>query len=223
MSSRNSLTPLALAALEILHEGPRHPYEIHQTLRDRQTSRLVKLSAGTLYHTIERLDRDELIEVVETSRAGRRPERTTYRLTSAGRDAFAERLRGMLCTVADEYPQFDLAVELMHALSQEDALSQLRTRVIALESTIAAQRVWVERITEQGLHPLYWPDVKLRLAMLEAEFTWVSELIGQLDRGEVRWPAGKGAGCAAGATELRLVSDEQGNDHHSGAETAQQR
>jgi DNA-binding PadR family transcriptional regulator len=61
-----------LATLELLAEGPKHPYDIHQTMRDRHVDRLVKLTAGTLYHTIDRLARDGLVEMVETSREGRR-------------------------------------------------------------------------------------------------------------------------------------------------------
>ena len=81
MSPRATLTPMALAAMELLHSGPKHPYEIHQTMQEHEVWRLLKLTTGSLYHAIERLERDGLIEAVETSREGRRPERTTYRLT----------------------------------------------------------------------------------------------------------------------------------------------
>lgn len=192
-----------MAALELLHEGPRHPYEIHQTLRERQADQMVKLSAGTLYHSIERLDRDGFIEVVETSREGRRPERTTYRLTQAGRDAFADRLRGMVSTVADEYPEFGVAVELLHTLDQRDAVSQLRTRMISLESLIAAGQVWIDRLTQTGIHPLFWPQVRLRLATMRAELEWITELVTQLESGELGWPDT----CGAGRAELRGISE----------------
>src|SRR5215469_6283966 len=104
-----SLTPMALAVLEVLHECPRHPYDIHQTMQEREVWRMVKLTTGSLYHTIERLADDGLIEVVETSRAGRRPERTTYRVTEAGMDAFAARLRALVAEPVTEYPLYPLA------------------------------------------------------------------------------------------------------------------
>lgn len=206
-TSHKSLTPLALAALEVLHDRPRHPYEIHQTLRDWHMDRLVKLSAGTLYHAIERLDRDGLIEVVETSREGRRPERTTYRLTQAGRDAFAARLRHMLATVADERPEFAVAIELLHTLDRTDALAQLRDRMTDLESHIAALDVWRRRLASDRTHPLFWPSVPFQRAMLAAELDWISDLIQQLERGEIDWP-----GTEHRPTELRLVGDEQVDD-----------
>lgn len=210
-TSHKSLTPLALAALEVLHERPRHPYEIHQTMRDRHMHRLVKLSAGTLYHTIERLDRDGLIEVVETSREGRRPERTIYRLTQAGRDAFAERLRHMLSTVADEHPEVVMAVEFLHVLGRTDALLQLHNRMTALESAIAAADVYCRRLAEDGLHPLHWPSLPFKRAMWAAELAWIRDLVGQLERGDMTWPTGEPR-----PTELRLVSDEHDDEHNDG-------
>ena len=47
------------------------------------------MKAGSLYHTVERLQRNGLIEVVDTQRDGRRPERTVYGMTQAGLDEFA--------------------------------------------------------------------------------------------------------------------------------------
>ena len=46
-----------------------------------------------MYHTVARLLRAGLIAEVGTDRDGNRPERTTYTLTPAGREALAERQR----------------------------------------------------------------------------------------------------------------------------------
>lgn len=208
VASGRSLTPLALATLELLHEGPKHPYDIHQTMRDRHVDRLVKLTAGTLYHTIDRLARDGLVEMVETSREGRRPERTTYRLTEPGRDAFAEQLRAVIAVPAETFPEFALAVGLLHALGGEDGMKSLRHRSTELRSRIASRRVWVDQLTGSGTPEMYWIDLKYRLAMEEAELAWVDEQLNRLDSGELAW-----LGCGAGAklaspTELRVVRDD---------------
>lgn len=213
MPSRAALTPLALAAMELLHDGPKHPYEIHQTMQEREAWRLVKLTTGSLYHAIDRLDRDGLIEAVETSREGRRPERTTYRLTEAGRDVFAERLRAMIAEPATEYPQFAVAVAFLHTLDRADALVQLRRREVALEATIAAERVYCTRLTDLGVHELYWADVRLRLRQRETELTWTQELIERLEHRELTWPQGPGAGKDGTTdTPARLSLVEQGEN-----------
>jgi DNA-binding PadR family transcriptional regulator len=212
-----ALTPLALAAMELLHDGPKHPYEIHQTMREREVWRLVKLTTGSLYHTIDRLARDGMVEAVETSREGRRPERTTYRLTEAGRDAFAERLRGLVAEPATEYPQYAVGIAFLHTLDQADAMAQLRRRAMALEATPAAERVYRQRITEEGVPELYWVDVKLRIRQREAELDWTRELLDRLETGDLRWPTGPGAGKALESTRqdedtapLRVVREGNG-------------
>jgi DNA-binding PadR family transcriptional regulator len=185
---------MALAAMELLHAGPAHPYEIHQALQEHEAWRLLKLTAGSLYHAIDRLERDGLIEVVETSREGKRPERTTYRLTEAGRDAFAERLRSLIAEPAVEYPQYAVAVAFMHTLDRADALAQLHRRSISLEAQLAAERVYHRRLTGSDVPPMYWVDVELRIRQRETELDWTQDLVERLESGELPWPAGHGAG-----------------------------
>jgi DNA-binding PadR family transcriptional regulator len=174
--------------LELLHEEPRHPYEIHQLMQEREAWRLFRLTAGSLYHAIERLAEDGLIEVLETTRAGRRPERTTYRMTEAGQDAFAARLRTMIAEPVAEYPQYAVAVSFLHELRREDAMFQLRRRTVALEAQLASDAVVIARLAEAGVHPLYWADVELKRCQRETELNWTKHLLDQLTAGEVTWP-----------------------------------
>src|SRR5690349_8858323 len=91
-----TLTPLGLVVLELLHQRAMHPYEIQQTIRDRFIDQVIKVRAGSLYHTVERLHRAGLIEPVETGRTGRRPERTVYAITDDGREEYRANLRELL-------------------------------------------------------------------------------------------------------------------------------
>ncbi|WP_448631480.1 PadR family transcriptional regulator [Cellulomonas soli] len=97
------LSAVAVLALALLHEHPMHPYQVHQVLTRRGDTRLVRVSPGSVYHAVERLARDGLARPVGTDRDGRRPERTTYEITDAGRDAFADRVRGLL---GEEHPSY---------------------------------------------------------------------------------------------------------------------
>jgi DNA-binding PadR family transcriptional regulator len=200
---------MALAAMELLHSGPKHPYEIHQMMREHEVWRLLKLTTGSLYHAIERLDRDGLIEAVETSREGRRPERTIYRLTDAGRDMFAERLRAMIAEPATEYPEYAVAVAFLHTLDRADALAQLRRRSMALEAQIAAELVYRQRLAEIGVHELYWADVSLRTAQRQAELVWTNELIDRLETKRLTWPTGPGVGRATENDAATTTADEE--------------
>src|SRR5689334_25247679 len=76
---------LSLSVLELLHERPMHPYELAATMRARHHDEFIRLNFGSLYHTVDSLERDGWIVPVEKEKEGRRPERTIYQLTDAGR------------------------------------------------------------------------------------------------------------------------------------------
>jgi DNA-binding PadR family transcriptional regulator len=210
-----TLTPLAMMTLELLHERPMHPYEMHQELRGRQADKVVKLSAGSLYHTIERMAERDLVEVVETSREGRRPERTTYRITEAGRDEFAARLREIIAQPTQEFPIYPVGIGLLHTLDRDDALIQLRRRQIDLTAKIAMLQSYVDSLEKQDLEKMYWIDTKLVLALTRTELDWTDQFIDDIDSGVLRWPTGPGAGKAIGET-LRVVKDTESNEGVAG-------
>src|SRR5713226_3053419 len=107
---RNVRTPLALTVLNLLDERSMHPYEMQQLIRERGLDQSVKLKGGSIYDTMERLVAAGLVEALETSREGRRPERTVYAITDAGRDEFRAWLQEMLSRPAQEYPQLGAAL-----------------------------------------------------------------------------------------------------------------
>lgn len=74
--------------LGILAEGPAHGYDIKQA-HDRHFPGAKPLAYGQVYAALATLEREALVEVVETVReAG--PDRMTYAITGAGRDTLAE-------------------------------------------------------------------------------------------------------------------------------------
>lgn len=107
---RTHRTPLALAILSVLHNQPRHPYDIRQLMRQRHLDRSIRASGGAVYHTIERLVRAGLVELVGQERVGHRPERRTYALTPAGRREFTLWLHELVVEVVPEYPSFGAAL-----------------------------------------------------------------------------------------------------------------
>ena len=84
MPTRSRSNPLVLGVLTSFHEHPMYPYEVATQHRQRQKHETVRLNSGSLYGAVESLERRGLVEAQDTERAGR-PERTVYRLTTAGR------------------------------------------------------------------------------------------------------------------------------------------
>lgn len=182
-----ALTPLALSVLALLHERDMHPYEMHQTMVTRHFDARVKLKAGSLYHTVERLQRLDLVEALETHREGKRPERTVYGVTAAGREAFATKVREMLARVPREYPEYPVALSFAHALPLVAVTGHLRRRCVQLESEIAAADVVIARLSENGPGVRYWVDLKYARAQRRAELDWTTELVADLEAGRIAW------------------------------------
>lgn len=189
MSQR--LTPMALTVLALLHEGAMHPYEMHQLLRQRYIDRVVKLKAGTLYHTVDRLAERGLIESTETSRSGRRPERTVYAVREPGREAFAAQTADMLANPAEEYPEYPLALTLANDVAVEIVIAELDRRVEELGKLLALDDEAVDRVTRLDLPRQYWLDISYQRAMRQAELDWTSELVDNLRGGSLEWGAAK--------------------------------
>src|SRR5262249_29235931 len=100
---------LALTVLAFLTERPMHPYDVQRVIRQRHKDYAIERPRAR-YRAFDRLARDELIEPVETSREGRRPERTVYRITDEGRAEFQHWLVQLLERPVVEDPVFGVAV-----------------------------------------------------------------------------------------------------------------
>src|SRR5580692_282235 len=108
--------PLALAVLALLFERPMHPYEMGVIMRQRHKEESIKLRYGSLYTVIDLLVRRDFIAARETERDGKRPERTVYALTAAGRHELHAWMTDLIGKPVKEYPQFEAALCLMPVL-----------------------------------------------------------------------------------------------------------
>jgi DNA-binding PadR family transcriptional regulator len=182
-----NLTPLSLVILELLTERAMHPYEMQQLIRERHTDQVVKVRAGSLYHTVERLRRASLIKAVETGREGRRPERTVYEITEDGRDQFHANLRELVRTPETEYPLFGVAVEMLGKLSRSDAKDLLRRRAVALEARLAGGEQVLAALAKSGLSRICTIDTEYLMAMCRAELAWVRQLMDEIGTDDLPW------------------------------------
>src|SRR5919205_2547215 len=139
-SKRKVSNPLALAVMALLFERPMHPYQIVSTLRERGKHESVRFKYSSLYSVVEALQREGLILPLETRREGRRPERTVYGLTEAGRAEFLTWLRELLREPTKEYTQFAAGLSFIPALPPSEAVALLNERVQLLEKEVGKMR-----------------------------------------------------------------------------------
>jgi DNA-binding PadR family transcriptional regulator len=165
-----------------------HPYEMRRLIRQRHKDDFLDLKRGSLYHVIERLERKGLIDVVQTSREGRRPERTTYRLTEQGEREVLDWLREMVARPAHEASQFLAAVSYLAQLTPEDARDQLSERAGRLELALVSLDAVLQNLRQRLARVLILRAEYTR-ALLQAELAWVRSVLEDLRAGRLAWDA----------------------------------
>jgi DNA-binding PadR family transcriptional regulator len=176
-----------------------HPYEMAATLKQRHKEESIKLRYGSLYTVIELLLAHGLIRARETSREGKRPERTVYALTDAGREELLDWMRDLIRDPVKEYPQFEAGLCLLPVLPPTEATALLSHRAARLAGEVARLEAQLAAVAQQDLAaiagpqelppalvgvkqfpPLFTVEAEYRLALLKAEHAFVSELVRRI-------------------------------------------
>ncbi len=176
MARRRVSNPLALAVLSCLHERPMHPYEISTTLRSRGKEQSIRLNYGSLYSVVESLQRHGLVVPVETTREGRRPERTVYEITDAGVHELEDWLSELLSTPVRDYASLEAGLSLMPGLPPDHVATLLRMRIGQLRIELRTLDAALEESREMGLPELFVVETHYRRRMLAAELEFVGDL-----------------------------------------------
>ena len=180
---------LALALLSMLSEEPMHAYRMQQLIKERHKDDVVNVTQrNSVYQTTDRLVRDGLAEIESTARADNRPERTTYRITDAGRDTLRAWLTEMVSTPSREYPQFPAALSFLPSLSPAEALAALTARVDRLVERLAEVG---DEITQGGtfLPRIFLIESEYQRDVLAAELAYVRTLVADLATERLIWPS----------------------------------
>ncbi len=174
--------------LALLIERPRHPYEMQRLMRERHKDYAIG-RPRSFYDAVNRLLAAGLIEPVETTREGRHPERTIYRVTPEGREEFAAWLTELLAEPAIEYSAFHVALSLLGAQPCRTVLVALRQRCVTLEAQVAGLDTSNAMLQAQlGLPRLVLLEQEHASVLRKAELAWVRGLIADLETGRLPWP-----------------------------------
>lgn len=189
-----NVSPLALSVLELLDERPMHPYELASTMRERHHDEFIRLNFGTLYHTVETLERNGLIASVEREKEGRRPERTIYQLTEPGRELLVQVVSEIIARPTREFVNFAAGLMFMHHLEASRAAQLLGERVAALRAVSEKLTRIMGELRTAGVTRLAIIELEHKIAMIEAEREWVHKLEREITDGRLEWKAGLGSG-----------------------------
>lgn len=180
------LTPLGLMVLALLEEGDMHPYEMIRLMGMRRDDRLVRITPGTMYHTVARLEKAGLLAEVGVDRDGNRPERTTYAVTADGTAAVRTWIRRELPRI-DRPAEFRVALAEAHNLERDEALVLLQQRRAALVDMQAAVSDGHRVAQRKGVPAQYLLEVDREQALAAAELAWLDGLLGRLADTDFPW------------------------------------
>jgi len=174
---------LALGLLALLVPGrPMHPYEMATVLRRTGKEQDLRIKWGSLYTVVANLEKHGLIEAVETGRAGRRPERTRYAITGAGRAELRDWMHDLLADPEREQSRFAAALSVLGVLPPDEAAQLLELRLLALESQLAAERDQLTRYAAD-VPRLFLIESEYLQAIRAAEAAWIRSLLAELADG----------------------------------------
>jgi DNA-binding PadR family transcriptional regulator len=183
-------TPVALSVLNLLNERPMHPYEMRTLMRERRHDRAFRIRESSVYDTVARLADRGFIKPVEVNREGRRPERTVYAITEAGRDELVVWLWELTSEPATEYPAFAAPLMFIYSLGRDRAIAALTQRAARLEADISANDAFRRAYEDEmpKFPRIFAIEDEYAQAMRRAELSWVRGTITGLRDGTFPWP-----------------------------------
>ncbi|WP_405430114.1 PadR family transcriptional regulator [Micromonospora sp. NBC_00617] len=173
---------LALAVLSALAQRPMHPYEMASALRAWGKDQDMEIKWGSFYTVIRNLDKHQLIAAVQSVREGRRPERTVYRITDAGRAELVDWARELVATPMPEHPRFRAGLSVLAVLHPDEATDLLRQRLDRLDDALRRDRETLDGHLRE-IPRLFLVEAEYDLAMRAAETTWLRALLAELTSG----------------------------------------
>jgi DNA-binding PadR family transcriptional regulator len=187
-----------LTVLGLLSMGPNHGYGLRAILESWQVHRWLDVKYGSIYAALHRFADSGLVEVA-TVDAGRGPNRTTYRLTDAGRSELQELARRAWTRTPQWSMPIDMALMFLTfdwvgngILDRQEVAELLRERLTALDASIARlieTKDELVRITEfEPLQAVQRAHFDHGLQLLDAERRWTTTTLAALEAGEFDVP-----------------------------------
>jgi DNA-binding PadR family transcriptional regulator len=127
---------LELAILGLLKERPMHGYQLSRELTE-QLGGLWKVSYGSLYPTLKRLEREGAVEQVPGTSAGTGRKRLVYRITASGEQLFLKLLEEPPSDTQAEDARFRIRLAFFRYLPPETRIRLLERRRATLEDRLS--------------------------------------------------------------------------------------
>ncbi|MCA0753577.1 PadR family transcriptional regulator [Paenibacillus sp. N4] len=199
---------IKLLILGLLMERDRHPYEIRQTMKERNWHVAFKVRDGSLYYAVDQLRQDGLIEAAEIipSQGDNRPDKRIYRITEKGNEAFLDLLYAQFGqTAVPFHPLFpglpfvrrgemEKVAELM-----EKQLADCEARIAKLSAVLEMKHAYLPRGAIHMIQGI--------IRFSETELDWLNDMLDDVRSGKMAEPGydPRGAEGCSGAADTNEV------------------
>jgi len=159
-----------LLVLWLLSEGPLHGYRIKKILDEGTLRFWFPIEVGSIYAVLGSLVREDHIRKEAVERQGRRPERTLYRITPAGRS----HLQDLLRQAWRELPRLGDPIHMALAARSELPEADVAAMLLERRGRLRDRLVELDRVADSAPAP----EMVGRLrALTQAELQWLEELL----------------------------------------------
>jgi DNA-binding PadR family transcriptional regulator len=162
-----------LLILWLLSEQSLHGYRIKKILDDESLGFWFPIEFGSIYAVLRSLVKGGYVETAAVEQEGRRPQRTRYAITPAGRRHFAELLERAWQELPSPADPFALALAARSDLADERRVPEL------LGERASALRTRLEQLDELARSAPAAEMVERQRALTTAELTWAETLLAQ--------------------------------------------
>jgi DNA-binding PadR family transcriptional regulator len=164
---------------------PVHGYFLRRELMTWHVDEWAHIQPGSIYNALRALEVDGYIAESGTETEGKRPARTTYRITPAGEVELQRMLRENLWNVAAFDTQAIMTVaSFMFVLSRQEVIAGLEHRLIKSDAIITQNGFDVQDTLRSETTPEYVREIfDLSTARLTAEKEWLMALLERLRAG----------------------------------------
>jgi len=170
-----------LVILGLLRQRPLYGYEIKGIIEEHMSD-WTSIAFGSIYFALDKLAEEGFVEKAEVEQSGKRPSRSVYQITDAGRDEFLRLLRAGWQQFEREFFQLDVCLFFLDSLPLHEVIKYLKTRRDALRAAL-------EYVQSHREEQLVAPEVPPHAAAIfdhtilhtQAELQWVTNLLKRLE------------------------------------------
>lgn len=179
-------SPTRLVILGAVYQfQPVHGYFLRRELSTWHVDEWANIQPGSIYNGLRSLEQDGYIIEAGTETNGKRPARTTYKISPTGEIELHRMLRDALWNVEPFDTKSIMTIaSFMFILSRQEVIAGLEHRISKIDAIVLANGFHIEDTLASETTPKYVREIfELSSARLRAEQEWARQLVDRLKDG----------------------------------------